>query len=53
MNIKECIFKVSCAPKKKEAKQMPKVSTKNKVIYTSGTVKTQIKFVPFCYFWAD
>ena len=37
--------------KKKEAKKMPKVSTKNKVIYTSGTVKTQIKFV-LLWFWA-
>ena len=33
--------------KKREAKQMPKVSTKNKVIYTLGIVKTQMNLVLF------
>ena len=34
--------------KKKEAKQMPKVNTKNKVIYLS-TIKTQMNLVLFCF----
>ena len=46
MNIKECIFKVSCAPKKRKQRKCLKLAPKIK-LYTLSTIKTQMNLVLF------